>query len=81
MLMCKLKLVIFCPFILKILSGNKILTLIKGCKSVKIWQKMTCNNPKLDLVTIDVQTKFGKILLIRSRDIELKRNFKVNQGP
>ena len=53
---------------------------IKGCNSVKILQKMTGNNPKLDLVNVDVHTKFGRILSIRSQDIERKRNSDVNQG-
>ena len=38
------------------------------------------NNPKLDLVNVDVHTKFGQILSIRSQDIERKRNSDVNQG-
>ena len=42
---------------------------------------MTGNNPKLDLVNDDVHTKFGRILSIRSQDIERKRNSEVNQGP
>ena len=42
---------------------------------------MTDKNPKLDLVNDDVQTKFGRILSIRSQDIERKRNSEVNQGP
>ena len=54
---------------------------IKGCNSVKILRKMTGNNPKLDLVNVDVHTKFGRILLICSRDIERKQNSDVNQGP
>ena len=54
---------------------------IKGHNSVKILQKMTGNNPKLDLVNDDVHTKFGPILSIRSQDIERKRNSEVNQGP
>ena len=54
---------------------------IKGCNSVKILRKMTGNNPKLDLVNVDVHTKFGQILSIRSQDIERKRNSDVNQGP
>ena len=54
---------------------------IKGCNSVKILRKMTGNNPKLDLVNVDVHTKFGQILLICSQDIERKRNSDVNQGP
>ena len=74
MLMCIQNLVRFCQFVLKILSGNEILTSIKGRNSVKILQKMTGNNPKLDLVNVDVHTKFGQILPIRSQDIERKRN-------
>ena len=81
MMMCIQNLVGFCKFILKILSGNEILMLIKGCKSIKILQKMTGNNPKLNLVNVDVQTKFGPILSIRFQDIERKRNSDVNQGP
>ena len=42
---------------------------------------MTGNNPKLDLVNIDVHTKFGQILSIDSQDTERKRNSYVNQGP
>ena len=71
----------FCQFVLKILSGNEILSSIKGRNSVQILQKMTGNNPKLDLVNVDVYTKFGRILSIRSQDIERKRNSDVNQGP
>ena len=71
----------FCQFVLKILSGKEILTSIKGRNSVKILQKMTGNNPKLDLVNVDVYTKFGRILSIRSQDIERNRNSDVNQGP
>ena len=66
---------------LKILSGNKILTSIKGHKSVKILRKIKGDNPKLDHVNVDVRTKFGQILSISSRDIEWKRNSEVNQGP
>ena len=44
------------------MSGNEILTSIKGRNSVKILRKMTGNNPKLDLVNDDVHTKFGRIL-------------------
>ena len=39
---------------LKILSGNEILTSIKGQNSIKMLRKMTGNNPKLDLVNDDV---------------------------
>ena len=81
MLMRIQNLVRFCQFVLKILSENEILTPIKGHNSVKILRKMTGNNPKLDLVNVDVHTKFGQILSIRSQDIERKRNSDVNQGP
>ena len=57
-------LVRFCQFVLKILSGNKILTSIKGLNSVKILRKMTGNNPKLDHIIVDVHIKFGQILSI-----------------
>ena len=81
MLACIQNLVRFCQFVIKILSGNEILTSIKGCNSVKILRKMTGNNSKLDLVNVDVHTKFGQILSIRYQDIERKRNSDVNQGP
>ena len=71
----------FCQLVLKILSGNEILTSIKGRNSVKILRKMTGNNPKLDLVNVDVHTKYGQILSICSQDIERKRISNVNQGP
>ena len=63
------------------MSGNEILTSIKGRNSVKTLRKMTGNNPKLDLVNDDVHTKFGRILSIHSRDIERKQSSEVNQGP
>ena len=81
MMTCIQNLVRFCQLVLKILSGNEILTSIKGRNSVKILRKMTGNNPKLDLVNVDVHTKFGQILSIRSQDIERKRNSDINQGP
>ena len=81
MMMCIQNLVGFCQFVLKILSGNEILMSIKGRNSVKILRKMTDNNPKLDLVNVDVHTKFGRILSILSQYIERKRNSDVNQGP
>ena len=41
---------------------------------------MTGNNPKLDLVNVDVHTKFGQILSIRSLDIEKKQNSDIIKG-
>ena len=81
MFMCIQNLVRFYQFALEILSGNEILTSIKGHNSVKILRKMTGNNPKLDLNNVDVHINFGQILSICSRDIERKRNPDVNQGP
>ena len=81
MMICIQNLVRFCQFILKILSGNEILTSIKGHNSIKILRKMMGNNTKIDLVNADVHTKFGQILSIRSQDIERKQNSDVNQGP
>ena len=52
----------FSQILSKILSGNEILTSIKGRNSIKILGKMTGNNPKLDLVNVDVHTKFCQIL-------------------
>ena len=72
--MCIQNLVRFCQFVIKILSGNKILTYIKGHNSIKILQKMMGNNLKLDLVNVDVYTKFGLILSSHSQDIERKQN-------
>ena len=42
---------------------------------------MTCNNPNLDIINMDVKNQYGKILLICSQDIARKRNFGINQGP
>ena len=80
MLMCIQNLVQFCPLVLKILSGNKIITSIKGQNSVANLQKMTLYNPNLDLVNANVYTNFGYILSIGSKDIERKRNSDINKG-
>ena len=79
--MCIQNLVKFCPLVLKILSGNEILTSIKGHNSVANFQQMTLYNPNLDLVNANVYTNFGYILSIGSEDIEQKRNSDINQGP
>ena len=70
MLMCIQNLFRFCQFVHKVLSGNEILTSIKGRNSVKILRKMRGNSPKLDLVNVDVQAKFGQIVSIHSPDTE-----------
>ena len=81
MLMCIQNLVKFFPLVLKILSGNEILTSIKDRNSVANLRNLTLYSPNLDLINVNVYTKFGKILSIGSQDIERKRNFEINQGP
>ena len=81
MMMCIQNLVLFCQFVLKILSKNHILTTIKGRNSVANLQKTKINNTNLDLVTDNVYTNFLLNLSIRSQDVEQKPNFDVNQGP
>ena len=80
MMMCIQNLV-FCRFFHKILSKNQILTLIKGRNYVANLRKTKIYNTNLDLVTDNVYTNFGLILLICSKDIEQKTNFNVNEGP
>ena len=57
----------FCLLALKILSGNEILMSIKGRNSFKILGNNSGNNLKLDLVNVDVHTKFCQILYIGSQ--------------
>ena len=59
MLMCVQNLVKFCLLVLKILSGNEILTSIKGHNSVANLRKMTLYNPKIDLINVNVYANFG----------------------
>ena len=80
MIMCIQNLVLFCQFVLKILSKNRILTSIKGSNSVANLQKTKIYNTNIHLVN-DVFTKLGLILSIRSKDIEQKPNSDINQGP
>ena len=60
------------PVIHKILSINKILTSIKGHNSVKNWPKIMCIRNNMDLIYINVYTKFYQNLSICSEDIEKK---------
>ena len=80
MMMCIQNLVLFCQFVLKILSKNQILTSIKGRNSVANLQKTKIYNTNLDLVTDNVYTNFGLILSIRSKDIEQKPNLTSIKG-
>ena len=81
MIMCIQNLVLFCQFVLKILSKNQILTSIKSCNSVANLRKTKIYNTNVDLVNDNVYTKFGLNLSIRSQEIEQKPNSDVNQGP
>ena len=81
MLMNIQNLVLFCQFILKILSKNKILISMKGRNSVANLRKTWIYNTNVDLVNDNMFTKFGLNLFIRSQDIEQKPNSDVNQGP
>ena len=80
MMMCIQNLVLFCQFVLKILSKNGILTSIKGSNSVANLQKTKIYNTKVDLINDNVYTKFGLDRSIRFQDIEQKLNSDVNQG-
>ena len=74
-------LVLFCQFILKILSKTQSLISIKGRNSVANLRKTKIYNTNVDLVNDNVYTKFGLNLFIRSQDIEQKPNYDINQGP
>ena len=50
----------FCQFVLKILSGNEILTSIKSHYSVANLQNLLLNNPNLDIINDNVYTKLVK---------------------
>ena len=80
MMMCIQDLVLFCQFVIKILSKNQILTSIKGRNSVVNLRKTKINNTNLDLVTDNVYANFGLILSICSQGIEQKPNFYVIKG-
>ena len=68
-------------FILKVLSGNEILTSLKGRNSVINLQKWTPNNPKLDVVNINACAKFGQTPFTHPQDIERKQTSDIIQGP
>ena len=69
MLMCIQILVKFCLLVLKILSGNEILTSIKGRNSVVNLRNLPLYNPNLGIIYVNAYTKFGQILSIGSQDI------------
>ena len=68
-------------FILKILSGNKILGLLMGRNSVMNKRKLTLNNSKLNVVNIYAYAKVGQNPFFRSLDIECKGNSDIIHGP
>ena len=81
MMKCIQNLVLFCKFVLKILSENQFLTSIKGRKSFANLLKTMIYDTNIDLVNDNVYTKFGLNQSIRFQDIEQKLNSDVNQGP
>ena len=69
--MCIQNFVRFCQFFLDIeRKGNSDVN--QRPKLSKILPKIVVNNPKPDIVNIDVHTKFGQILSIHSQDNERK---------
>ena len=81
MMMCIQNLVSFCQFVLKTLSKNQNLTLIKGRNPVANLHKEMVYITIVDLVNEYVYTKFGLNRSICFQDIEQKLNADVNQGP
>ena len=73
-------LVLFCQFILKILSKNQILTSIKDRNYVANLRKIMIYITNVDLVNDYAYIKFGPNRSIRFQDIEQKLNSDVNQG-
>ena len=59
------------PEFLRILSGNIILTSIKGHNSLTNFFNMTANNPNVDLVSIN---SYIKLVKFGPFDIERKQN-------
>ena len=80
MMVCIQNLVLFCQFVLKILSKNQILSSIKGRNSVANLRKTKIYNINVDIVNNNV-FKSLVILSIRSQDIEQNPNSDVKQGP
>ena len=58
-----------------------MLTITKGHNHVVNLRKLMRNNAHLALVKVNAYAKFGLIPVIRSQDIERKRNSDDNQGP
>ena len=81
MIMCIQNLVLFCHFVLNILSKNQIMTSTKGRNSVANLRKTKIYHINVDLVNDNVFTKFGLVLSIPSQDIGQKPNSDVKQGP
>ena len=70
MMVCIQNLVLFCKFVLKILSKNQFLTSIKGRNSFANLRKTMIYNTNIDLVNDYVYTKFGLNWSISFQDIE-----------
>ena len=59
MIMCIQNMVKFYPLILKILSGNEILTSTEGYNSVANVQKIVLYNTNVDVINVNMYINFG----------------------
>ena len=66
--MCIQNLVKFCSLVLKISSGNEILTSIMGHNSVANLRKITLYNPNVDLINVNVKILSGTEILTSIKD-------------
>ena len=66
---------------LKIESGNKFLTSIKGHDSELNWRNLPIYNPKPLLSNINSYTKFEENRSKNAQDRKQKQIFNINQGP
>ena len=57
------------------------MTSLKGHNSVIHLRNLTLYKPNLDIINVNVYTKFGLILSIGSQYIEQTRNSDIDQGP
>ena len=71
----------FHQFVLMILGGNEIPTIIKGHNSIVNLRKLTRENSNLYQVKVYACAKSGVFLSIRPQVIERKPNSDDKQGP
>ena len=79
-MMCIKNLVLFCQFVLKILSKNQILTSNKGRNSVANLRKTKIYNINADLVNDNVLTKFVSFCLLVLKILSKNQILTSNKG-